>query len=158
MTAADGTILYTGSTKVEQLDVSQSSLDAIKLGMRAVITDSEGTANKYLSVLYSQMPIACKTGTAETGNEESKKEYSNGLFVLFAPADDPQIAIAICVEKGEWGASTTVIAEKMLRAYFELPKPQESGTESSDPVIGDVTDMAGLTPTPAGTETAESAG
>jgi len=138
---------------VEPLDVSQSSLDAIKLGMRAVITDSEGTANKYLSVLYKQMPIACKTGTAETGNEESKKEYSNGLFVLYAPADDPQIAIAICVEKGEWGASTTVIAEKMLRAYFGLPEPAEAGTSSSDAAIGDVTDVPAATPAPTGTET-----
>ncbi len=155
--AADGTILYTGSTKVEELDISQSSLDAIKLGMRAVITDSEGTANKYLSALNEQIPIACKTGTAETGNEDKFKEYSNGLFVLYAPADDPQIAIAICIEKGEWGASTTVIAEKMLRAYFGLPAPAESGTESADAVIGDVTDTGTATPTPAGSETAQPA-
>ena len=157
VTAADGTVLYTGSTKVEPLDISQSSLDAIKLGMKAVVTDSDGTTNEYLSVLYEQMPIACKTGTAETGNEDRFKEYSNGLFVLYAPADDPQIAIAICIEKGEWGSSTTVIAEKMLRAYFGLPVPAEAGISPADAVIGDVTDSGIATPTPAGSETGAAA-
>ena len=74
-----------------------------------------------------------------------------------APADDPQIAIAICIEKGEWGSSTTVIAEKMLRAYFGLPVPAEAGISPADAVIGDVTDSGIATPTPAGSETGAAA-
>jgi penicillin-binding protein 2 len=146
VTAEDGTVLYSGSTKVTPLNIKQSTLDAIRTSMKAVITDSEGTANKYLSDF--PVTLACKTGTAETGFEYIRKEYSNGLFVCYAPADNPQIAIAIVVEKGEWGASTTIIARKLLLAYFGLADPANTNEVDSDATIGDVP-AATITPTPA---------
>jgi len=153
VTAEDGTILYEGSTEVTPLNISQSTLDVVEEGMMAVITDSQGTASKYLDNL--PIKIACKTGTAETGFEYIRKEYSNGLFVCYAPVDDPQIAIAIVVEKGEWGSSTSTIAEKLLLAYFGLPDPENTTVVTSDATIGDVP-VVTITPTlPAvtGTET-----
>ena len=127
------------------MNISQSTLDVIKEGMKAVITDSQGTANKYLSDL--PVTIACKTGTAETGFEYVNMERSNGLFVCYAPADDPQIAIAIVVEKGEWGSSTSIIAKKLLLAYFGLADPGTGDVVNSDAAIGDVPLLTN-TPTP----------
>ncbi len=154
VTAEDGTILYSGSTEVTPLNISQDNLDIIKLGMKAVITDKEGTAK---DLREFPITLACKTGTAETGFEYIRKEYSNGLFVCYAPADDPQIAVAVVVEKGEWGSSTTVIAEKLLLAYFGLPDPNITDTVISDAVIGDVLPVT-ATPAPpsvTGTETSD---
>jgi len=145
VTAEDGTVLYSGSTEVTPLNISQSTLDVIKEGMKAVITDSQGTANKYLSDL--PVTIACKTGTAETGFEYVNMERSNGLFVCYAPADDPQIAIAIVVEKGEWGSSTSIIAKKLLLAYFGLSDPGNGDVINSDAAIGDIP-LITNTPTP----------
>ena len=76
-------------------------------------------------------------------------EYSNGLFVCYAPADDPEIAIAVVVEKGAWGSQTSIIAQKLLLAYFGLPDPENTQVVTSDAAIGDVP-LATNTPTPGG--------
>jgi peptidoglycan glycosyltransferase len=43
--------------------------------------------------------IASKTGTAEHG-EDPKANPPHGWYVAFAPAEDPQIAVAVIVEEG----------------------------------------------------------
>ena len=135
--AADGSVLYTGSTKAIPLGFDESYLEAIHVGMRAVVTSKQGTANGRLGDF--PIKVACKTGTAETGFEEIKKEYSNGLFVCYAPYDDPEICIALCIERGEWGSYTSDIAKKLLMAYFAIPDPKEDAPVTSNPPIGDVT-------------------
>ena len=133
--AADGSILYSGPTVAIPCGFDQNYLDAIHQGMKAVVSSEEGTAHKRLGDF--PIPIACKTGTAETGFEELKKEYSNGLFVCYAPADDPEICLALCIEKGEWGSNTTDIAKKLLMAYFGIPDPKEDAPITTKPPIGD---------------------
>ena len=115
---------------------NQDYLDAIHTGMRAVVTSDQGTAHNILGSF--PIPVACKTGTAETGFEEKKKEYSNGLFVCYAPADDPEVCIALCIEKGEWGSYTSDIAKKLLMAYFGISDPSQTAPETSSPPLGDV--------------------
>ena len=144
VTADDGTVLYTGPTDVSPVGMSDSTMAAIRSGMKAVVTYQEGTANEYLHDF--PISLACKTGTAETGFEYVKMEYSNGLFLVYAPADDPQIAIALVVEKGEWGSSTAVIARKLLLSYFDIPDPATKPVVS-DPTIGDVSEPP-VTPSP----------
>ena len=58
--------------------------------------------------------VCAKTGTAEHDAGGS----SHASFVCFAPAGDPEIAIAIYVEKGGSGASLGRIAKSILDAYF----------------------------------------
>ena len=134
--ADDGSILYTGSTQAIPCGFNQDYLDAIHTGMRAVVTSDQGTAHNILGNF--PIPVACKTGTAETGFEEKKKEYSNGLFVCYAPADDPEVCIALCIEKGEWGSYTSDIAKKLLMAYFGISDPSQTAPETSSPPLGDV--------------------
>ncbi len=151
VTAEDGTILYEGSTERTYVGISDTTLQVIKQGMIAVAGSEIGTA--YESLGDFPVEIACKTGTAETGLEYTLKQYSNGLFVCYAPADDPQIAIALVVEKGEWGASTTVIAEKLMYAYFKIADPSLPEAQVGDAEIGDYTTaetpITSPTPTPA---------
>ena len=58
---------------------------------------------------------AAKTGTAQTGGK-----VSNGVFVAFAPYDDPQIALAVVIEKGGSGGALALAstAVQILNAYF----------------------------------------
>jgi len=145
VTAEDGTVLFTGSTEVSPIGISATTLASIRTAMEAVVSSEEGTAYDYLGDF--PIPLACKTGTAETGFEDSKN--SNGLFVCYAPANDPQIAIALVVEQGEWGSSTAVIAKKLLLSYFELSDPSLTDAEVSDPLIGDIfIPIATPSPTP----------
>ena len=60
--------------------------------------------------------MAAKTGTAQNGRGGS----DNGAFVCYAPADDPQIAIAIYGEKAGHGSSLAGIAKSILDRYFEV--------------------------------------
>ena len=94
-----------------------------------------GTAQKQ----FASFPIkvTCKTGTAETGFEKIRKEYSNGLFVCYAPQEDPEIAVALVVERGEWGSSTTIIARKLIAAYYNQPVSKSYAVLENNPVPGD---------------------
>ncbi len=122
-------VKYDGSTVMEnkpeytKIPVKQENLKAVIEGMKAVTMQEGGTAVS----TFRNFPIevAGKTGTAETGYEKTKS--SNALFVCFAPADKPQIAIAVVVENGAWGANTAPIAIDILKEYFNL-----SGSARSD--------------------------
>ncbi len=98
---------------VSQLDISEGAMSAIHDGMLACSRDTtEGTARS--SFADYPIDVCAKTGTAEHDAGGS----SHASFVCFAPADDPEIAIAIYVEKGGSGASLGRIAKSILDAYF----------------------------------------
>ena len=47
-------------------------------------------------------------------------QSDNGAFVCFAPFDDPQIAIAVYVEKGGHGSTVASVAKDILSVYFDV--------------------------------------
>ena len=131
--------MYEGQRPSVPLGISEENLEAVRYAMRCVITGTslwEGTAQE----TFADFPIdvICKTGTAETGLEDIRMEYSNGLFVCYAPAQNPEIAIALVVERGEWGKSTAVIAKKLLAAYFDVPYSTSESILNTYPLTGDV--------------------
>ncbi|MBO4578768.1 MAG: hypothetical protein J5715_01315, partial [Clostridiales bacterium] len=84
--AADGTILYTGQTEPVDIGISDASINAVRTAMRCVFTGTyywDSSAGNQFDNFPVEM--VCKTGTAETGFEDSRKEYSNGLFICYAP-------------------------------------------------------------------------
>ena len=107
------TLLYEMKpTVVEQLSISDEAYEVYTSGMRQAVTARNGTANK----VFGDYPIAvcAKTGTAEHGGSGS----DHASFVCYAPADDPQIAISIYVEKGAQGGNLGKIAKTIFDAYF----------------------------------------
>lgn len=83
-------------------------------GMKLVASDPEGTGFKVFGTYPIQ--ICAKTGTAETDSGGS----DNGMFICFAPADDPKIAIAIYGEQAGRGSAMANVAKYILDAYFEV--------------------------------------
>ncbi len=116
ITKSDGTLIKAGGTEPIILPVKKSSIDSVRAAMIAVSKDRQGTAKGVFGNF--QISIACKTGTAETGNED--RSSSNALFICYAPADNPQVAIAQIIEKGVWGSNTMGVAKDLLSAYFGL--------------------------------------
>lgn len=114
ITAADGSIVKSGQTESVKLPVKASSIAAIREAMLAVSQTNEGTARS--AFRNFEVKVACKTGTAETGNED--RSSSNALFICYAPAENPQVAIAQIIEKGVWGSNTLGLAKDLLTAYF----------------------------------------
>ena len=80
-----------------------------------VAHDPSGTA--WTTFKNYPIQIAAKTGTAQTGIPNAS---DNGAFICFAPADDPQIAIAVYVEKGGHGATIATVAKSIMDIYFSV--------------------------------------
>ena len=101
--------------QVSQYKMRDSTIEAYFTGMNLVVSHREGTA---YSREWSTLPVkvAGKTSTAE--------QYwgcsDNGAFVCFAPLDDPEIAVAIYIEKGGHGSTLASIARSILREYFNV--------------------------------------
>ncbi len=101
---------------VRELDFPAEVFAVTREGMCAVTTDETyGTASfVFLDTPYT---VCGKTGTAQTGRPQP-----HGWFVAFAPADEPQIAIAVMVEFGREGSETAApIVRRILDAYFNAP-------------------------------------
>ena len=55
-----------------------------------------------------------KTGTSQLGGDQT----DNGVFVCFAPYDDPEIAVALVIEHATWGANLASTGVEILNSYF----------------------------------------
>ena len=106
---------------------SKKNIDLIKLGMQRV-TETEGTA-AFLGKT-SRYKIAAKTGTAQVFGLKKDEVYDekklpdhlkdHALFIAYAPAENPRLAIAIIVENGGHGGSTAgPIAKKVFDTYLD---------------------------------------
>ena len=104
------TVLVNEPTILSEMDISQEARDAVLEGMMAAA--EWGTATNYLKDY--PIKVACKTGTAEHGGGGS----DNCSFVIYAPADDPQIAISVYVEKGAQGGNLAHVAIPIMNLYF----------------------------------------
>ena len=112
--ADGGEVLALGdSTPLNTIDIDPSYLDAIKRGMLGYTTGS-------LSGYFKDCVVTAgaKTGTAQMGSDAA----NTGVFVCFGPYEDPEIAIAIVVEKTEAGANITPAAVEILNAWFSAPQ------------------------------------
>ncbi|WP_283115248.1 penicillin-binding transpeptidase domain-containing protein [Intestinimonas timonensis] len=105
---------------LNQLDIEPENLAAVTEGMLRVTT--EGSAKTYFADLGVQ--VAAKTGSAQV----SSATESNALFVAFAPYEDPEIALAIVVEKGGSGSTLANIAAEILEYYFSAGSGMETVT------------------------------
>lgn len=94
---------------VESLNLSSDTIYAVTNGMRAVVT--EGTAAGVFDDL--NVTVAAKTGSAQTSNVAA-----NAIFVCYAPYENPEIAVAVVVEKGAAGSQIASIAKEIVEYYF----------------------------------------
>lgn len=114
----DGNEVYHSTpTIADQLEISSEGIQAVKEAMRAVCQPG-GTAYR----LFSNFPVevAGKTGTAQTGLPgDDKNEDYHGLFVAFAPYDDPEVAFAGIIEYGyHGGTSAGQVCKDVFSQYF----------------------------------------
>ena len=104
-------IIATGSTEpLNTLNISDSTLQAVKKGMLGYTTNGGSVAVPFQNCVVS---AGAKTGTAQIGGS-----MKNGVFVAFAPYDDPEIAVALVLEKADAGAVLASTAVDIINAYF----------------------------------------
>ena len=96
------------------LEISDEAYQAYSEGMLLVTSDEKGTAYETFGFQGYEIAVCAKTGTSE--HDPSKSDH--GAIVVYAPADDPQIAIAVYAEQGGHGSDMANIAKDILNAYF----------------------------------------
>lgn len=113
--APDGTVIFRARPEVShKVEASQATWDALSQVMMAPIVHARGTARGVMAGFPYSM--AGKTGTWEVPGR-----VSNGLYVGYAPAENPEVLVAVVVEQGGGGSSAAApIARKVLDAYFGL--------------------------------------
>ena len=103
---------------MSHMDISDEIYATYCEGMYMVTQEDESFWGTAYSVFHDYpVKVAAKTGTAEIGIRGAS---DNGAFVCFAPLEDPQIAIAVYVEKGGHGSTLASIAKNMLDVYFDV--------------------------------------
>ncbi|MGK2913755.1 MAG: penicillin-binding protein 2 [Porticoccaceae bacterium] len=101
--------------------------DQVIDGMKGVIHGPRGTARQ--AVAHLSYLMAGKTGTAQVVGMKQNEKYDitkvaklrrdHALFIAFAPADDPRIAVGVLVENGEHGSSRAApVARQVIDAYL----------------------------------------
>lgn len=103
---------------VEETGIKPSTVEAVKAGMQAVNTGTDGTAR--LAFTGFPIPTAGKTGSATYSNiQDELGRTSYGVYIGFAPYDKPRIAVAVLIFDGGHGGFIAPVARAMYEAYFK---------------------------------------
>ena len=95
---------------IEHINFKESTWDSIFNGMYKVIGNSS-----FLSVFSDlDVEVAGKSGTAQ----ENALRPDHGLFVSFAPYDDPQITVTVVLPYGYGSYNSGSVAKNMLSYVF----------------------------------------
>jgi penicillin-binding protein 2 len=129
------------STGVDGVDPAR--WERIINGMVGVTSPPRGTARG--SAAGAPYSIAGKTGTAQVFSVGQTEKYDektvqerlrdHALFVAFAPAEAPRIALAVLVENGRSGSGTAApVARKVMDAYLidpDAPPPEPKSAKAT---------------------------
>jgi penicillin-binding protein 2 len=120
------------------LGISERTLAVVKDGMLAVVAEGTGWRARLRRVV-----VGGKTGSAQVVSKAHLAQSPNdpsflphGWFVAFAPADDPQIALAVLVEHGGGGAVAAALARDILVRFFAR-RGRVEPAEASPAAAGD---------------------
>ena len=116
-------LLYSHEPEIVNIIDDPINIGYLQEGMRAV--SRTGTA----SSVFRNYPVsvASKTGTVQS----DLSSINNGVFVCYAPVNDPEIAITVVIEKGASGSAVMEIAKTILDYYFS----GEQGISASGDLI-----------------------
>ena len=114
-----------------KMSIASQNLAAVKEGMEAV-----GGPGGFCWDAIKDLPVACaaKTGTAQVKEKVNDyyRIYDNGILITYAPADNPQIAIAQVIERADSGSSTAEVAASLFDYYFKKNDKTKDNTSSSN--------------------------
>lgn len=119
------TVMENEPKVAQQIDVDPANLKAVTDAMQSV-ADEGGTAAATFA--NYPIPIAIKTGTSQHsgGKDFDGNSTDHGVLIAYAPADDPEIAVAVVGECALHGSSVAPVARDIFDAYFQGEGEMES--------------------------------
>jgi penicillin-binding protein A len=112
ITAHDGTVIKETKPSTLGRAIKPETAAALTQMMETVVVGGTGT-----SAAIPGISVAGKTGTAET----NRPNVYTAWFISFAPADNPQVAVAVVLEEqlnGFGGAVSAPIAKQVMQALL----------------------------------------
>jgi penicillin-binding protein 2 len=133
--SVDGTLIREyGPEKIRSVALKENTLELIRNALRDVVNSEAGTGGRAKSNLIE---IAGKTGTAQVAEMRGGFVKSEQLpyeirdhawFVAYAPAENPEIAVAVLVEHGGRGGSVAApLAKMVIEKYVALKSVPTDG-------------------------------
>jgi len=129
----------------DKINLKKENLEIVKLGMTDVTLPGGTASSAFANAGYS---TAAKTGTAQVIGIKQNEKYNennilerhrdHALFIAYAPAESPKIALAVIVENGGHGGSAAgPIARKVMDYYLlgKIPSEENSPQETVDPAL-----------------------
>lgn len=123
-----------------RIPLKQENIDFVKNAMAGVV--KEGTSSRAFA--KAEYVSAGKTGTAQAiglGRNEKydakkmpERHRDHSLYIAFAPADKPRIALAVIVENGGFGAAAAAPIARLALDYYLLGKRPESKETAAQPI------------------------
>lgn len=105
------------------VDASEEVFQTVRDGMISVSRDTtHGSARYY----FGTYPI---TVAAKTGTPQNVGDQNNATFIAYAPAEDPQIAVAVIIENGYSGQKGAPVARAIFDEFFGLNETEEESQE-----------------------------
>ncbi len=116
LTSPGGTTLESANPSSLGSVISKDAADYVKGLMVTTVEKGTGTNARIWGI-----DVGGKTGTAENEKTDKDKEKTHAMFVAFAPAEDPQIAVAVVLEyAGSTGGSIAApIVREIIRTYLD---------------------------------------
>jgi penicillin-binding protein 2 len=125
----DDNVYQSTPTLMGEIGVRQENLELLKKALIAVVNEPQGTGAR---ARIKDVKVAGKTGTAQIITLEAAKNLESegktadefgdqAWFVAIAPAENPQIALAVLIEHGGHGASAAApIAKALIEEYLDI--------------------------------------
>ncbi|MFK5927368.1 MAG: penicillin-binding protein 2 [Desulfuromusa sp.] len=124
-------LLQTHPEVVRQIDYSPEAWKAVQNGLVAVVNEPHGTGHV---AHIDDILVAGKTGTSQVVRRKSDKEEEldekgeipyrfrpHALFIAYAPAEKPEIAVVVVVEHGQSGGRAAgPIVKQIIQRYMDL--------------------------------------
>lgn len=119
VTDIDGSVIQDFGVEVlDKIDLSETTVNAVKEGMSKVNQDDSGTA----FATFNGFPIQTggKTGTADfRADQKDIGRSPYATYISFAPLDNPQIAVVAVIYDGGHGGSVAPVAKAIYEQYFK---------------------------------------
>ena len=112
--------------KDQQIPIERSNFEIVREGMKMVMEEGSGR--------WAQIPgidSGGKTGTAQAPGDRD----DHSLFVMFAPFDEPKIALAVMVENGGFGATQAGPIATVVAEYYLTRELTSTGTWRKNQVM-----------------------
>ncbi len=101
----------------EKIDFKHSTWKLLNKALIETVESGTGKKTK-----FTKMKVAAKTGTAQNPHGDD-----HAWCVAYAPADNPEIAVAVIVENGGGGGTVSVpVAREIFKYYFNIKDEEEN--------------------------------